>query len=200
MMVNLHKKWVVLMGVIGVIGLLFVLQTKGEQTTKVVEFEEEIEENSREKMIKDTALKGKSNMIMIDIKGAVLQEGVYELKSGSRVKDGIAKAGGFSQEADKSKVNLAQVAQDEMMIYVPKIGEQVQGAAVVEGEEEQKIHINLAEKEELERIPGIGPQKAENIMRHREEHGLFQKLDDLLEVDGIGEKSLEKIKDHIIIP
>ncbi|WP_369902559.1 helix-hairpin-helix domain-containing protein [Bacillus manliponensis] len=200
MMVNLHKKWVVLMGVIGVIGLLFISQTKGEQTKKVVEFEEKIEESSKEKMIKDTALKGKSNIIMVDIKGAVLQEGVYELKSGSRVKDGIAKAGGFSQEADKSKVNLAQVAQDEMMIYVPKIGEQVQGAAVVEGEGEQKIHINLAEKEELEKIPGIGPQKAENIMRHREEHGLFQKLDDLLEVDGIGEKSLEKIKDHIIIP
>lgn len=200
MMVNLHKKWLVLAMVIGVIGLLFVSQTKGQQETKVVEFEEETTQKTKEEMVKSTSLNEQPSTIMVDIKGAVLQEGVYELKMGSRVKDGIAKAGGFTQEADTSKVNLAQVAQDEMMIYVPKIGEQVQGALVPDEQEEPKIRINVATKEELEKIPGIGPQKAENILRYREEHGLFQKPEDLLEVDGIGEKSLEKIKDRIIVP
>ncbi|GAA3321642.1 hypothetical protein GCM10020331_038300 [Ectobacillus funiculus] len=60
--------------------------------------------------------------------------------------------------------------------------------------------INIATKEELEKIPGIGPKKAESILRYREEHGSFRKFEDLLEVEGIGEKSLEKLKDEIIVP
>ncbi|MGV2503478.1 helix-hairpin-helix domain-containing protein, partial [Priestia megaterium] len=87
-----------------------------------------------------------------------------------------------------------------MLLYVPKKGEQVQGANLPSGRQEEKIQINVASKEQLEKITGIGPRKAENILKYREEHGPFQKMEDLLEVDGIGEKSLEKIKDKIIIP
>lgn len=137
---------------------------------------------------------------MIDIKGAVYREGVYEVGAGARVKDGIEKAGGFLPEADMGKVNLAQLMQDQMLLYVPRKGEQVQGANLPSGRQEEKIQINVASKEQLEKITGIGPRKAENILKYREEHGPFQKMEDLLEVDGIGEKSLEKIKDKIIIP
>ncbi len=66
--------------------------------------------------------------------------------------------------------------------------------------EDGKIRINTAAKEQLEKITGIGSRKAESILKYREEHGPFQKIEDLLEIDGIGAKSLEKIKDQIIIP
>ncbi len=133
------------------------------------------------------------------MKGAVVKEGVYEMKEGDRVKDAIEKAGGFLPEADRKKVNLAQVVQDQMVLYVPDKNEQVQeGAAVSKGEE--KVRINAASKEQLEKITGIGSRKAESILKYREEHGPFQKIEDLLEIDGIGVKSLEKIKDQIIIP
>ena len=65
--------------------------------------------------------------------------------------------------------------------------------------EDGKIRINTAAKEQLEKL-GIGSRKAESILKYREEHGPFQKIEDLLEIDGIGAKSLEKIKDQIIIP
>ncbi|WP_081414981.1 helix-hairpin-helix domain-containing protein [Ectobacillus panaciterrae] len=133
---------------------------------------------------------------MIDVKGAVKREGVYEMQAGARVRDAIGEAGGFLPEADASKVNLAQFVQDQMLLYVPKKGEQ-QGAIT---SQPQKIVVNIATKEELEKIPGIGPKKAESILKYREQHGPFQKAEDLLEVDGIGEKSLEKIKEQIIVP
>lgn len=199
-MVNLNKKWFVLFGVIGVVVLLFVSQTKGQQGTSVAELEEYDSEKLKEETVKETNSKGQPSTILVDIKGAVVHEGVYELRVGSRVKDGIEKAGGFLTEADRMKVNLAQIVQDEMMIYVPKIGEQVQSVHTPGMQEEQKISVNVATKEELEKIPGVGPKKAENIMNYREENGPFQKVEDLLEVDGIGEKSLEKIKDYIIVP
>lgn len=157
-------------------------------------------ERNREKSkpkISDTKLQKK--IIVIDMKGAVVKEGVYEMKEGDRVKDAIEKAGGFLPEADRKKVNLAQVVQDQMVLYVPDKNEQVQeGAAVSKGEE--KVRINAASKEQLEKITGIGSRKAESILKYREEHGPFQKIEDLLEIDGIGVKSLEKIKDQIIIP
>lgn len=147
-------------------------------------------EKSKPKIL-DTKLQKK--IIVIDMKGAVVKEGVYEMKEGDRVKDAIEKAGGFLPEADRKKVNLAQVVQDQMALYVPDKNEQVQeGAAVSKGEE--KVQINAASKEQLEKITGIGSRKAESILKYREEHGPFQKIEDLLEIDGIGVKSLGKNK------
>lgn len=121
------------------------------------------------------------------------------MKEGDRVKDAIEKAGGFLPEADRKKVNLAQMVQDQMILYVPNKNEQVQEAAAA-SQGEGKVQINAASKEQLEKITGIGSRKAESILKYREEHGPFQKIEDLLEIDGIGVKSLEKIKDQIIIP
>ncbi len=127
------------------------------------------------------------------------REGVYELREGSRVKDGIEKAGGFLPEADVTQVNLAQIMQDQMLLYIPKKGERLH-ETTLPVQQSGKISINQASKEQLENITGIGPRKAEAIIKYREEHGAFQKIEDLLEIDGIGEKSLEKMKDQIMIP
>ncbi|WP_301287721.1 helix-hairpin-helix domain-containing protein [Bacillus sp. 3103sda1] len=199
MMMNLQRKWLVLFAAIGIVGILFVWQTKGwqEQPAVKVEANSKIEERKEKTKVTDSKLQSKP--IIVDVKGAVHREGVYELQIGDRVKDSVEKAGGFLPEADVTKVNLAQLVQDQMMIYVPKKGEQT--ATVNEFSlQEGKIQINTATKEQLEKISGIGPRKAESIMKYREQHGPFQKVEDLLEVDGIGEKSLEKIKDEIIVP
>lgn len=143
--------------------------------------------------------KEQKKIIIIDVKGAVFKEGVYEMKEGDRVKEAVEKAGGLLPDADVKKVNLAQMVQDQMLLYVPNKNEPVQEGATF-SKSEGKVQINTASKEQLEKITGIGSRKAESILKYREEHGLFQKIEDLLEIDGIGAKSLEKIKDQIIIP
>lgn len=137
------------------------------------------------------------SFVIADIKGAVKNEGVYELPNGSRVKEAIERAGGLLPDAETGSINLAQLVHDQMMIVVPRKGEQLPASPSSEG---GKVAINIATREELEQIPGIGPKKAESILRYREEHGSFRQFEDLLEVEGIGEKSLEKLKDEIIVP
>ncbi|MBC6974535.1 helix-hairpin-helix domain-containing protein [Bacillus sp. Xin] len=198
-MQNFQKKWLALLGAIGVVFILFIWQTKQQAEQPDVRVNPNVKSEENKSKLKAIESKEQKKTIVIDVKGAVHREGVYEMGMGARVKDGIEKAGGFLPEADITKVNLAQLMQDQMLLYVPKKGEQVQGANLP-SEQEGKIQINVASKEQLEKITGIGPRKAENIMKYREEHGPFQKMEDLLEVDGIGEKSLEKIKDKIIIP
>ncbi|KZD34442.1 Late competence protein ComEA DNA receptor [Bacillus cereus] len=193
------KKWLGLVAIIGIVLFLLFWKTNQHTERSVITTDvqaKEIEKKSKPK-ISDT--KQQKKIIIIDMKGAVVKEGVYEMKEGDRVKDAIEKAGGFLPEADRKKVNLAQVVQDQMILYVPDKNEQVQEGAAV-SKEEGKVQINVASKEQLEKITGIGSRKAESILKYREEHGPFQKIEDLLEIDGIGVKSLEKIKDQIIIP
>ncbi|WP_339228188.1 helix-hairpin-helix domain-containing protein [Oceanobacillus sp. FSL K6-2867] len=136
---------------------------------------------------------------VVDIKGAIASPGVYEVSPDARVNDVILTAGGFTADADENQINLAQKVQDEMIIIVPEIG--VEGAAGGgTAESNGKIKVNTASQEEIEQLPGIGPAKAEAIIQHREEHGLFNSIEDLLNVSGIGQKTLENMQDAIQIP
>jgi competence protein ComEA len=182
-----YKKWMILVLSLIAVGVMFYWNTKKEITVPSATplKEEETKESKKE-----------NSSAVIDIKGAVKAEGVYELPMGARVKDAIERAGGFSAEADTAKVNLAQLIQDQMLLYIPRKGEQ----QALPAASQQKVAINVATKEELENITGIGPKKAESILKYREQNGPFQKIEDLLKVDGIGEKSLEKIKEQIIVP
>jgi competence protein ComEA len=147
--------------------------------------------------------KVQSKTIVVDIKGAVARPGVYEIKDMARVNDVVAMAGGFTKEADQTKVNLAAKVHDEMMIYVPARGETnipSIDSSVVSSNDSKKIYINTASEKEILQLPGIGPTKAAAIIAYREEHGPFQKAENLLNVAGIGEKTLEKIKEHIVVP
>ncbi|WP_448163859.1 helix-hairpin-helix domain-containing protein [Bacillus thuringiensis] len=199
MMWDFPKKWLGLVAIIGT--LLFLVFWKTNQSVERTPItmnvqEKEIEKKGKPK-ISDT--KEQKRTIIIDVKGAVNKEGVYEMKEGDRVKDAVQKAGGFLSEVDMKKVNLAQIVQDQMLLYIPSKNESEQGM-FTSSKEGGKIRINTAAKEQLEKITGIGSRKAESILKYREEHGPFQKIEDLLEIDGIGAKSLEKIKDQIIIP
>lgn len=140
--------------------------------------------------------------VIVDVKGEVKRAGVYEINSNSRVNDVINLAGGFTEEADQTQINLAQKVEDEMVIHVVKEGDEPAQPLVnsTDTSQQQGVKVNYATVEELATLNGIGPSKAAAIIAYRDEHGLFQTVEDLLEVNGIGEKTLENLKDSIILP
>ncbi|HER6475236.1 TPA: helix-hairpin-helix domain-containing protein [Streptococcus pyogenes] len=143
--------------------------------------------------------------ILVDLKGAVQQEGVYKLRANSRVRDVIELAGGLTQEADRHAVNFAEKLVDEQVVYVAKQGEDISvlpnassaGKANAEMSNSTKVNINKANLEELQRISGIGVKRAQDILETRDSLGGFKTLDDLRQVSGIGEKTLEKLKHEL---
>ena len=146
----------------------------------------------------------------VDIKGEVLHPGVYEFSCESRMQEVIKKAGGFTEEADETKINLAQKISDQMQIIVPNLHSKQEGG-VTEGNSEKgnmsnttpsnskqgTVNINTATLEELQTIKGIGKKKAEAILQYRKEHGAFRTKEDLLQVKGIGKKVLEAIESQV---
>lgn len=138
--------------------------------------------------------------VIVDIKGEIAQPGIYEVDTDSRIHDVIALAGGFSAEADQTHVNLAQKVHDEMMIIVPKVGEDIMTVGSNTSSGSGKVRVNYATQDEIETLSGIGPSKAQAIIQYRDEHGFFKTVEDLLQISGIGEKTLENIKDDIQIP
>jgi competence protein ComEA len=146
--------------------------------------------------------------MMADIKGAVKNPGVYEVTSGERIINLIEKAGGLQEDADPSAVNFALKVSDEMIVYIPKKGEENLGAGGVGGVNQQasstgpgagKVNLNTATTSELETLPGIGPAKSSAILEYRESNGAFKTIEDLKSISGIGDKTFEKLKDLITV-
>ena len=146
----------------------------------------------------------------VDIKGEVLRPGVYEFSCESRMQEVIKKAGGFTEESDETKINLAQKITDQMQIIVPNVhskqedglteGNSEKGSSTntsVSNSKQGTININTATLEELQTIKGIGKKKAEAILQYRKEHGAFRTKEDLLQVKGIGKKALEAIESQV---
>ena len=140
-------------------------------------------------------------IIMADVKGAVKLPGVYEVKEGERVIDILAKAGGLTDKADQAKVNFSMYVTDEMVVYIPKVGEVEQPDLVPSGtnQKETMVNINKADQSELETLPGIGPSKSMAIIEYRNTNGPYQTIEDIQSVSGFGEKTFEKLKDKISV-
>ena len=148
--------------------------------------------------------------VTVDVKGAVVNPGVYTLKEGARVTDVIQEAGGMTEDADAKSVNLAASLSDEEVIYVANKDENVSvldqtstgqvsdkgGQAV---SKDGKINLNTATSEQLQTISGIGAKRTEDIIAYRESHGGFQSVDDLKNVSGIGDKTLDKIRESLYV-
>ena len=130
-----------------------------------------------------------NRMMMVYITGEVHKPNVYELKDGARLNDLILLAGGLTDDADSSYVNLALKLRDEMRIHIPSLVEE-------EGRN-QKININQAKKEQLMSLKGIGETRARSIIEYREVHGPFIRIEDIMNVSGIGEAIYAGIKDYI---
>ena len=124
------------------------------------------------------------------------------MKVGDRVKDALDAAGGLTAEADSQKVNLAKRLEDQMVIVVPKVGEEAEeiSAGVTSKEEakEGKVNINTATVEELKTLKGVGDKKAEAIIEYRKKNGSFQTKEDLMKVRGIGKKLFESFQERIV--
>ena len=153
----------------------------------------------------------------VDIKGAIKVPQVVPVTPGMRVHDVVEMAGGVTGEADPSQVNLAQLVTDQMVIYVPKVGEEVSpstealvadskvtesavseisGDATSDGD---LVNINTADTTMLQTLSGIGEKRAADIINYRETNGLFETVDDLDQVSGIGEKTMEKLRPLITV-
>lgn len=139
--------------------------------------------------------------IFVHIVGEVKNPNLYELQANSRLKDLIDMAGGFTDLADQESVNLALRLEDEMMIRVPSIDDnnidynsRILGISGTE--QEEKININDASLDDLQTLPNIGPKTAEKIIQFREEEK-FETIEDIMNVNGIGEKTFEEIKEMI---
>ena len=132
------------------------------------------------------------------ISGAVLSPGVYAVIEGDRLTRVVEAAGGATEDADLAAVNLAVRVADEDHWHIPRLGETVPAeTATAAGTLAGKIQINSADADELASLPGIGPVRAEAIMRYREANGPFFSAEDLLAVSGIGPVTLEAIRDLI---
>ena len=142
-----------------------------------------------------------SALIVVHVEGAVVFPGVHELAAGSRVHDAIEAADGLSMNADRSRLNLAAPLADGQRVWVPAIGESEPVVVGVTGLPDSvgvlsssgPVNLNTAGLAALETLPGIGPSIAAAIIRHREEHGAFSRVEGLLEVPGIGEAKLEQL-------
>ncbi|WJS83093.1 helix-hairpin-helix domain-containing protein [Tetragenococcus halophilus] len=141
--------------------------------------------------------------IIVDIKGEINKPGVYELEGDARVKEVILEAGGLTKQAEKKQLNLAEKLQDQQMIYIPNKEEaeemEIDGDKEAEDNNKDMIDINAADINELQEISGVGPAKAQAIVDYREENGAFESVDELNEISGFGEKTVEKLRDSIKI-
>ena len=140
--------------------------------------------------------------IYIDIRGSVLNPGVYKVLDGTRLFQLISLAGGLTMEANEQVINQSQLLEDEMFIYVPNLEENVDSIGdageINNVSEDEKIDINKSSKSELETLPGIGPSTAQNIIDYRTEIEEFISIEDIMKVPGIGEVTFNEIKDLII--
>lgn len=142
--------------------------------------------------------------IFVYICGQVACPGVYELPVDARVFAAIELAGGLTAEADPAGVNQAQTLTDGQMLYIPAVGESSSignGTSLTDDGESggSKVNINTADLEALMSLPGIGQGKAQSILDYRQEHGSFQSIEEIMEVDGIKEGTYTKFKDKITI-
>lgn len=163
--------------------------------------ESEAEAISADEKTKEVA----AQVLYVDVKGAVQQPGVYQVSPGMRILDAIDLAGGFLVSADQSQINLALKLEDQMIVYIPQVGEEIKefmqqptlGGTETE-KEGGKININTADSTQLQTLNGIGEKKAELIIQYREENGSFQTIEELKNVSGIGEKTFDALKDSVI--
>ena len=191
---------------------------------------EEIKKAKVVKTSKEKEVKEKLEYYSVDIKGEVHLPGIYSMKSTSRVIDVIEEAGGLTENADTTVINLSKKIKDEMVIIVYS-REQVLNFIETKKEEEYlqnkciqkdenslindacisndtsnsnsvsngKININVATKDELMTLNGIGESKAKDIISYREKNGNFKTIDEIKNVPGIGDTIYASIKENITV-
>lgn len=203
---NKQKKIVIIVGIIIIIGILYFIYNgiDKKSTDQIDNNMLSIENNTKEN-------EGSKELVIVHITGAVKTPGIVKLPEGARIEDAIDKAGGLTEDADISDVNLAYVLEDGIKIKIPTISEEKNeeiinssGEGIVEKEisnnsENKIININKANETDLQTLPGIGASLAGRIVEYRDSNGKFNEIEDIKNVSGIGDSKYENIKNLICV-
>ena len=176
---------------------------------------DENKNNDKKEKIEDEKENISNKEITVYVSGEVNKSGVVTLKEGDRLAVAVEKLGGTTKKADLNNINLAIRVKDEEHYIIPKIGDakqedlkDVNNTKDIENAEIKnentakdslKININTATLEELDKLPGVGEATANKIISHREENGQFKNIEDIKNVNGIGDKKFENMKELICV-
>lgn len=205
------QKRIFIIGIIIAVGIIaFYVYSKDNNYEEISTEEIMVKNETQTEETTDT------EKIVVHIMGAVKNEGIVELNEGARVSDAINSAGGLAEDADMSKINLAYVLEDGVKIRIPSINDEpteeyitTDGVEIVESSSQTTqnggnsksglININTANETELDSLPGIGPSIAAKIINYREENGDFASIEDIKNVNGIGDSKFEELRDLICV-
>jgi len=200
----MKKQIIIIGGSLGIL-LLFSIITTLASPNRPIEIESVISESDETGdaiLVEEDLDNQEPATYIVDVKGEIKYPGIYEVDDTYRVYDVVLLAGGMTDLAQSESLNFAQKVRDEMVIYVPNIHEELETHSYLDHQshdEERKVAINEASMEELQTLPGIGSVKAQAIINYRTEMGKFETVDDLTKVSGIGDKTLENLRDLIEI-
>lgn len=207
MLENKEKIILVIIGVILAVSLVIYFLVQEDE--EYIGINNETSDLTEEEVVEEIE---ESEEIVLHIIGAVKNPGIVKIKEGSRIVDVIEAAGGITEDADISKINLAYIVEDGQKIFIPSITDEIteeteyvtseSGDNIIVDDNEGEnmmVNINKATQTELETLPGIGPAMALRIIEHREENGNFENIEDIKNVKGIGDAKFENIKNHICV-
>lgn len=219
-----RKQLIIAAVIVSIISIITIYLVTNNKTVKVKKNSTIVKKTSSIK--KTSSQEEKEEEYKIDIKGEVINPGIYTMKSSSRIIDCIEKAGGLTENANTTVINLSKKITDEMVIIIysnaevanfketKKLEEQVQEKCRQKDENSLKndacitddnentastslVSINTATIEELSKLSGIGEAKAKQIIEYRTQNGPFKTIEDIKQVPGIGENIFAQIKDYI---
>lgn len=179
--------------------------TKEKQSISQKQDKEDVKDTNKD----NKNLKNNKNLkeITVYVSGEVINPGVVTLDVEKRLSDAVNSLGGVTKDADLNRVNLALRLEDEQHYIIPKIGEELcisdnnQGDSQESGKSEsnQKVNINTATAKELDELPGIGEVTADKILKYRDESGKFKSIEEIKNVNGIGDKKYEDLRELISV-
>lgn len=174
--------------------------SKGELSVKESEEQSAKQEEVKEGDDFDSEEAGEAADIYVDISGCVKNPGVYKVEPGTRIFQVIERAGGLTDGADTESVNRAEEVADGQKIVIRHMEASSEEESIINSDKSSgKVNINTADMLELQSVPGIGPATAQKIIEYREHNGKFKSVEDILNVSGIGDKTLENMRPYITV-
>ncbi|HEM5420795.1 ComEA family DNA-binding protein [Streptococcus suis] len=187
--------------------LIFSQPAKSDQTG-LTDFPQTEQASSSSELVEETNTEEseETSQLVVDVKGAVAKPGLYTLEADARVNDAVEAAGGLTSQADPKSINLAQKLSDEAVVYVASKDENISvvtsttaSSAMSPEGSDSKVNLNTATEADLQTISGIGAKRATDIIAYREANGGFKSVDDLNNVSGIGDKTMESIRPYVTV-
>ncbi|MGO0106979.1 helix-hairpin-helix domain-containing protein [Streptococcus suis] len=210
-MLKEYKWQIALPAVAGLLMAMFLIfsQSAKSDQTGLTDFPQTEQTSSSQEQTEETSTEASEEptQLVVDVKGAVAKPGLYTLEADARVNDAVEAAGGLTSQADPKSINLAQKLSDEAVVYVASKDENISvvtsttaSSAMSQDEKNTSlVNLNTATETDLQTISGIGAKRAADIIAYREANGGFKSVDDLNNVSGIGDKTMESIRPYVTV-